>query len=142
MNQSSGNNLPARLSTEELTRLRELVAAVHEGNGGPAPHNSIVSLAAAVESPKLITVDFQAAAELGQPMVVVQLERQAPAADLLAALSPRELSVAELIAQGLANKQIARRLGLSILTVKDHVHRILVKTGLPNRAAVAAAHRG
>jgi len=34
---------------------------------------------------------------------------------------------------------IARALGLSLATVKDHVHRALSKTGLSSRAALAAA---
>jgi DNA-binding NarL/FixJ family response regulator len=51
----------------------------------------------------------------------------------------REREVAALVAEGLSNKQIAARLFISLATVKDHVHRILKKTGLPNRAAVAAA---
>jgi hypothetical protein len=46
-----------------------------------------------------------------------------------------------LTADGLGNQQIVRRLSLAVTTVKDHVHRILTKTGLPNRAAVAAVYR-
>jgi DNA-binding NarL/FixJ family response regulator len=57
----------------------------------------------------------------------------------LPGLSRREREVATLVAAGLSNKQIARKLFLSLATVKDHVHRILVKTSLPNRAALAAA---
>jgi len=44
-----------------------------------------------------------------------------------------------LVAAGLANKQIALRLGITTATVKDHVHRILEKTELPSRTALAAA---
>ena len=60
----------------------------------------------------------------------------------VASLSPREREVASLVAEGCSNKQIARRLAISEPTVKDHVHRILTKTGCPNRAAVAAAYIG
>ena len=42
-------------------------------------------------------------------------------------LTSRELEVLELIGQGLANKEIARRLGLRINTVRNHVQRILTK---------------
>jgi two-component system nitrate/nitrite response regulator NarL len=39
-------------------------------------------------------------------------------------LSPREREVARLVARGLANKEIARELGLSQGTIKIHVHNI------------------
>jgi DNA-binding NarL/FixJ family response regulator len=42
-------------------------------------------------------------------------------------LSPREREVALLVARGLANKEIARELGLSHGTVKLHVHSIFLK---------------
>ena len=61
-----------------------------------------------------------------------------PASPLLTVLTLREREVARLIAEGLTNKAIAHRLDLSPATVKDHVHHILQKTGLPNRASVVA----
>ena len=44
-------------------------------------------------------------------------------------LTTREQEVVALVAQGLANKDIGRRLGLSERTVKQHIHRILEKVG-------------
>ena len=52
----------------------------------------------------------------------------------LTALSPREREVAMLVARGLANKEIARELGLSLGTVKLHVHSIFLKLGTRSRA--------
>lgn len=49
-------------------------------------------------------------------------------------LSPRELEVAELIRQGLTNKQIAARLYVSISTVKMTISNIFDKTGIKSRA--------
>ena len=48
-------------------------------------------------------------------------------------LSPREREVALLVARGLANKEIARELGLSNGTVKLHVHKIFLKLGTRKR---------
>jgi DNA-binding NarL/FixJ family response regulator len=48
-------------------------------------------------------------------------------------LSPRERAVALLIGGGLSNKEVARELGLSIGTVKVHVHNIFQKLGVNNR---------
>ncbi|MEM8961691.1 MAG: response regulator transcription factor [Acidobacteriota bacterium] len=57
-------------------------------------------------------------------------------------LTPRELEVLELIAEGLTNKRIAERLFLSVFTVKNHVHRILDKLDVEHRAeAVEYARR-
>lgn len=48
-------------------------------------------------------------------------------------LSPRELEVLELVADGMTNRQIAERLCLSVYTVKNHVHRILAKLAVGQR---------
>jgi DNA-binding NarL/FixJ family response regulator len=49
-------------------------------------------------------------------------------------LTPRELEVLRLIADGLSNGEIAERLVLSAATVKTHVNRIFSKTGARDRA--------
>jgi ATP/maltotriose-dependent transcriptional regulator MalT len=56
----------------------------------------------------------------------------------LAALSPRELEVLSLVAEGRTNHEIAERLVLSEHTVNRHVANILRKLGLPSRAAAAS----
>ena len=53
-------------------------------------------------------------------------------------LSPRERGVLLLLAEGLSNKDVARRLNLSEGTVKIHVHNIYQKTGISSRTALAA----
>jgi DNA-binding CsgD family transcriptional regulator len=52
-------------------------------------------------------------------------------------LSPREREVAGLIADGLSNRAIADRLGLSERTIEAHVEHILSKLGFRSRARVA-----
>lgn len=54
-------------------------------------------------------------------------------------ISARELEVLELVAQGLSNQVVARRLFISPVTVKTHVHNILTKLGAKNRTE--AVHR-
>jgi DNA-binding NarL/FixJ family response regulator len=53
-------------------------------------------------------------------------------------LTPRELEVLALVARGLSNPGIARRLALSEHTVHRHMANILRKLGLSSRAAAAA----
>jgi len=52
-------------------------------------------------------------------------------------LTRREQELAELVCRGLTNKEIAARLNLSEQTVKNHVHRMLRKIGVPDRLGVA-----
>jgi two-component system, NarL family, response regulator LiaR len=52
-------------------------------------------------------------------------------------LTPSELTVLELLAQGMSNGEIAERLVISTSTVKKHVSRILGKLGVSNRAEAA-----
>jgi DNA-binding NarL/FixJ family response regulator len=60
------------------------------------------------------------------------------------ALTPRELQVLQLVAQGLPNKGIARRLGISENTAKFHVASVCGKLGASSRteAVTIAARRG
>ncbi len=55
------------------------------------------------------------------------------------ALTRREHEIAELVAQGRTNRQIARLLSLSEKTVESHLGRILAKLGVTGRSAVARA---
>jgi DNA-binding CsgD family transcriptional regulator len=60
------------------------------------------------------------------------------------ALTPREIEVLGLLTEGLPNKAIARRLGISDQTVKFHVAAICGKMGAANRTDVVrrAIRRG
>jgi len=59
-------------------------------------------------------------------------------------LTMREHEIIALVAQGMSNKEIARRLVIQLPTVKNHVHNILTKLQLSRRgqAAALANHRG
>ncbi|MFF4378683.1 response regulator [Kitasatospora sp. NPDC001547] len=101
----------------------ELLAGVHAVAGG-----------AAYLSPKVAArvVAHLAATGAGGPA-----DRRAGAREQVAALTTRERDVLTLIAAGLSNGQIARRLGLVEGTVKAHVSSILARLGVANRAAAA-----
>ena len=64
---------------------------------------------------------------------------RAPGDAGLDALSPREREMAELVAEGLTNREIAARVFLSEKTVETHLTRVFQKLGVKSRAQVAAA---
>jgi DNA-binding NarL/FixJ family response regulator len=67
---------------------------------------------------------------------------RAPAASGAARILKRDREVIRLIAEGLRNREIAKRLDIATDTVKSHVHNILEKLVLHNRLQIAAhAHR-
>lgn len=59
-------------------------------------------------------------------------------ADTSALLTPREAQVLDAIADGLTNKAIARRLGISLHTVKFHVESVFRKLGASTRTEAVA----
>jgi DNA-binding NarL/FixJ family response regulator len=59
-------------------------------------------------------------------------------------LSPREVEIVKLIAQGYRNKEIAEKIYISEQTVKNHLHNIFGKLGVSDRLELAlyAIHKG
>jgi DNA-binding CsgD family transcriptional regulator len=64
-------------------------------------------------------------------------ERRRPATGW-ASLTPTELAVSSLVADGLTNKEVASRLYLSPHTVNTHLRHVFAKLGVVNRAGLAA----
>jgi DNA-binding CsgD family transcriptional regulator len=95
----------------------------------------LAGLLAAVPGLQLVPVGEAADA------VVLATGATAPA-DGEPALTPRELEVVLLLAEGASNKEIARRLGISVHTAKFHVGSLLDKLDAVGRTdAVAQAAR-
>jgi DNA-binding NarL/FixJ family response regulator len=83
----------------------------------------------------LVSVDEAVADSVLRP-------RPAPANALVEPLTARELEVVQLLAEGLTNRRIGERLGISEHTAKFHVNSILGKLGASSRSeAVAQAAR-
>ena len=71
------------------------------------------------------------AAVISQPPAA---DQAGPGRQLPGGLTAREAEVLTLLAAGLSNAEIAKRLYLSHATVKTHINRIFAKTGARDRA--------
>ena len=67
-----------------------------------------------------------------------ELRRRRERSPLGERLTSREIQALGLISQGLSNKEIARELGISVSTVKNHVHSVLEKLRVQSRSQAAA----
>jgi DNA-binding NarL/FixJ family response regulator len=67
----------------------------------------------------------------------VQAKRRREATERLAALTPRESEVLQLVAEGMSNAEIGRQLRMSEMTIKTYVSRILSKLDCANRVQAA-----
>jgi DNA-binding CsgD family transcriptional regulator/tetratricopeptide (TPR) repeat protein len=74
----------------------------------------------------------------GTPAPRRRASADVPAALRTLGMTPRELEVLRLLAQGLPNKEIGRRLYLSPRTVERHIANLTVKAGLERRAELVA----
>jgi two-component system NarL family response regulator len=95
-----------------LDELVEVIRAVHQG-WTPCSPQVVASVLARIVSLSQLRTD--------SPPPAVE------------ALTPREREILALIAAGLGNKEVGRRLRITLQTVKNHVHRILEKLQVHRR---------
>ncbi|MCW3474790.1 response regulator transcription factor [Limobrevibacterium gyesilva] len=74
-----------------------------------------------------------------QAQMLLEGLQAVPDSAIPAKLTPREKAVLDLLRQGTPNKLIAFRLGMSLSTVKAHVHNIIRKLRVRNRTEVVVA---
>ncbi len=90
----------------------EIISAIHAANRG------------------LVLLDPELARDLGR---LSRPDRTESTLENLEELTPREIEVLRLMAEGLGNKEVASRLGISDHTVKFHISSILAKLGAGSR---------
>lgn len=120
-----------------LSALSSVVAKLENGALQPIPQSIIKTLAPLARPGLQLKIDLDASQAIGAPLVMLSDRRTD--SPLLSALTPRQKQVAKLVTNGLTNRQIAAELGITIATVKDHVHAILQRLDLPSRATLTAA---
>ncbi len=122
--------LLALSSYTELERIRDVIRA--GANGYLVKSVDAESLAEAVRNAAAGRGTFST--EVTQ---VLALGSDRPAS-ALETLTPREAEIAELLAKGRSNAEIAKALELSLFTVKNHVSNILMKLHVRSRTEAAA----
>ncbi|GGD95050.1 DNA-binding response regulator [Tsuneonella deserti] len=134
---SRGDERPVVILTAELTD-RALYTAVKAGVNGIVLKNGaedslIECLDEVVSGGRAIPAELLTRA--------LDLAMSGGTREPLAVLAPRERQIAELVAQGLRNRDIAERLGMTEGTVKVYLHGIYQKMDVENRTSLALIAR-
>ncbi len=122
---------------------REVIACAEAGISGYVPRDgSVDDLVAVVTSAVRgeLCCSPRIARELLRRVAVLAAECSGGEEELCR-LTPREAEIAELIEQGLSNKEIALELAIEVSTVKNHVHSILDRLNVHRRGEAAARLR-
>ncbi|MBG6146439.1 DNA-binding NarL/FixJ family response regulator [Labrenzia sp. EL_142] len=122
---------------EVIEALTAVLKDLRETAPAPVPAAVLELLAPLAIRGTKLTIDLDASRTIGAPLVTV-VEKPSDT-EFLAPLTPRQKQVTMLVIQGKSNRQIAEEFGISIATVKDHVHAVLQRLNLPSRRAVMAA---
>jgi DNA-binding NarL/FixJ family response regulator len=72
--------------------------------------------------------------------VVASFQKAGPATDQDALLSPREQMVVDCLSRGLAYKQIAEQMGISVTTIRTYLRRIYEKLHVRSRSEAIAKY--
>jgi len=144
LSNSSGQQQLLAASKSEHWRTR----LVFFSSGGPGMETAIARGAYGVipkEAPPELLLRFLRKAASGQRVLPCAiLDTSGPTEsgarcplENQTALSKREREIAQLVCEGLANKQVARQLNISDGTVRIHLHRIYQKLAIESRAMLA-----
>jgi DNA-binding CsgD family transcriptional regulator len=134
-----GSGYPRGLSGAAISRPARILSATdaYQAMREPRPHRperssdeAAAELRADVTAGRLDADAVEAV--LGAAGHRVSRRREGPAG-----LTPREVEVLQLLARGLANKEIAQRLVISPKTVANHIEHIYAKIGASSRAAAS-----
>lgn len=111
-----------------------IVAWAEAGIAGYIPPDG--SMAQVADAVQLVASGVAACPPEVAAVLLRRVAGLAPNRATTAALTAREIEVARLVQSGLSNKEISRRLTISLPTVKNHVHHILDKLKVDSRAMI------
>ncbi|MDN5797995.1 MAG: LuxR C-terminal-related transcriptional regulator [Intrasporangium sp.] len=131
----SGYHRGLRADAMPMTARILAVADTYHAKQEPRPHRPALSAAQAAAHVTRQARDGRLDPAAVDAVLAAAGQRQTLAAPRPAGLTPREVEVLALLANGLTNRQVARRLGITPKTVGNHVERIYTKAGVSTRAA-------
>ena len=124
---------------------RQSVSATRRATGGVSGSKSTPSASARASAVEALGDDAGAAEAAGRSLDWREAAAYAPRRGERkrphhgwASLTPTELQVVALVAEGLTNPQIAERLLMGRATVKTHLEHVFTKLGIRTRAELAA----
>ena len=98
----------------------------------------ITVVGAAADGPEAVALIERTQPQVAPTPTVTSADPEAPSPDLVEGLTRREVDVVRLVAEGLSNRQIARRLVVSEATVKTHLNHVLSKLDVDGRPGLVA----
>jgi pimeloyl-ACP methyl ester carboxylesterase len=130
---------------DRLGRVRAPTLVVHRTGDRAAPVAQAEALAAGIDGAELVLLPGRShlpyAGDTGALVAAVRRFLGLPVARRAAGeLTARQREVAELVARGCTNREIASRLGIDERSAEGHVERILLRLGFRSRAQIAAWH--
>jgi len=132
-----GSGYPRGLRASALSRSARILAAadVYAAMCGPRPHRTARPPAEAADELRTEARDGRLDGEAVDVVLAAAGHAATRRAVRPAGLTQREVEILSLLARGLLNKEIARRLQITPKTVGNHVEHIYAKIGVSSRAA-------
>jgi HD-GYP domain-containing protein (c-di-GMP phosphodiesterase class II) len=132
-----GSGYPRGLKAGALSPCARILAAadVYHAMIEPRPHREGRSPAQAADELRAQVRDRRLDGEAVHAVLAAAGQETTRRPERPAGLTAREVEILRLLARGLLNKEIARRLGVSPKTVDNHVQHIYAKLGVSSRAA-------
>ncbi len=132
-----GSGYPRGLTAASLTPSDRILAAadVYHAMTEPRPHRPALDADQAAKAIREEVRTGRLDADAVNAVLRAAGHRAPARREGPAGLTVREVEVLALVARGLANKEIARRLGVTPKTVSNHVEHIYTKLGVGSRAS-------
>jgi HD-GYP domain-containing protein (c-di-GMP phosphodiesterase class II) len=132
-----GSGYPRGLRANALSPSARILAAadVYQAMGETRPHRAARSASAAAAELRAEARDGRLDGEAVEAVLAAAGHDVTRRTVRPAGLTPREVEILRLLALGLLNKQIARRLEITPKTVGNHIQHIYSKIGVSSRAA-------